>query len=136
VKYTAESGAVVTVAHFEHVMILTGYNATSVQVMDPLTGTTKYFYLDAFLDSWAVLGNRAILAGEPEPTPTPTQTPTPTATPTPTPTATPIGQVTVQAGDTFLGIAGRFGVTWQALASRNNLTYPYFIYPGDVLQLP
>lgn len=136
VEYTAESGATVTVAYFEHTMILTGYNTTSVQVMDPLTGTTKYFYLDAFLVSWAVLGNRAILSGEPEPAPTPTQTPTPTATPTPTPTPTPIGQVTIQAGDTLLGIAAVYGTTWQALASRNGLTYPYFIYPGDVLQLP
>ena len=136
VEYTGESGATTTVAHFEHTMVLTGYNATSVQVMDPLTGTTKYFYLDAFLDSWAVLGNRVVMAGEPEPTPTPTSTPTPTATPTPTPTPTPIGQVTVQAGDTLLGIASRHNTTWQALVSRNNMAYPYFIYPGDVLQLP
>lgn len=136
VEYTAKDGKTVTVAYFEHVMILTGYNATSVQLVDPLTGTTKSFYLDAFLDSWAVLGNRAILAGEPEPTPTPTQTPTPTATSTPTPSPTPIGQITVQAGDTLAGIASAYNVTWQALVSRNNLIYPYFIYPGDVLFLP
>lgn len=136
VEYTAENGDTVIVAHFEHTMILTGYSETRVQVVDPYSGTTKSFYLEAFLSSWSVLGNRAVIAGEPEPTPTPTQTPTPTATPTPTPTATPFGQVTVKAGDTLVGISAAHEVTWQALVSRNELTYPYFIYPGDVLFLP
>ena len=135
VEYTAQNGDTVSVAHFEHTMILTGYNAASVEVVDAYSGMTEYFYIDAFLDSWAVLGNRAILAGEPEPTPIPTQTPLPTSTPTPTPSPTPIGQVTVQVGDTLLGVAASFGTTWQALVSVNGLVYPYFIYPGDVLQL-
>ena len=135
IEYTAESGKTTTVAYYEHAMILTGYTETSVQVLDAGTGTTKFFYLDAFLQSWAVLGNRAILAGDPEPTPTPTNTPTPTATPTPTPSPTPIGQVLVQAGDTLLGIAAKYNVPWQTLIALNNLDYPYFIHPGDVLRL-
>lgn len=129
VEYEAEDGSTTTVAHFEHAMVLTGYSPTNVQVMDPLDGTTKYFYLESFLDSWAVLGNRAVLAGDPEPTPTPT------ATPTPTPSPTPVGQVTVQIGDTLLGIAAQAGLSWETLAALNDLRYPYFIYPGDVLRL-
>lgn len=141
VEYEVSNGETIIVAHFEHTMILTGYNTTSVQVEDPLTGETKSFSLDAFLSSWAVLGNRAILVGDPEPSPTPTQTPLPTATPTPTPsptpspTPTPTGQVTVQPGDTLLGIAAEFGVPWETLVDVNDLHYPYFIYPGDVLRL-
>ncbi len=135
VEYQAENGATTTVAHFEHVMVLTGYSTTRIQVMDPLDGATKYFYLDAFLDSWSVLGNRAILAGDPEPTPTPTATATPTATPTLTPSPTTIGQVTVRPGDTLLGIAAEFGLSWETLTALNDLHYPYFIYPGDVLRL-
>jgi uncharacterized protein YvpB len=135
VEYTAESGNTTTVAHYEHAMILTGYSETSVQVVDAGSGMLKYFYLDAFLTSWAVLGNRAILAGEPEPTPTPTNTPTPTATPTPTPSPTPIGEVVVQAGDSLIGIAVKYNVPWQTLIALNKLEYPYFIHPGDVLRL-
>lgn len=129
VEYEAENGETTTVAHFEHVMVLTGYSKTSVQVTDPQNGATKYFYLDAFLESWAVLGNRAILAGDPEPTPTPT------ATPTPAPSPTPIGQVSIQPGDTLLGIAAEFGLPWETLVALNELRYPYFIYPGDVLRV-
>ncbi len=142
VEYITENGESVTVAYFEHTMILTGYNSASVQVVDPLTGQTKYFFLDAFLTSWAVLGSSAILAGElaPSPTPTqtatPTQTPLPTSTPTATPSPTPISRITVQPGDTLLGIAETYGLSWQALSSHNGLRYPYFIYPGDILLLP
>lgn len=135
VEYTAESGNTTIVAHYEHAMILTGYSETNVQVVDAGSGMLKYFYLDAFLTSWAVLGNRAILAGEPEPTPTPTNTPTPTATPTPTPSPTPIGEVVVQAGDSLIGIAVKYDVPWQTLIALNKLEYPYFIHPGDVLRL-
>ncbi len=83
IAYTAKDGETTMVARFEHTMILTGYNKSSVEVVDALTGKTKYFFLDAFLDSWSVLGSRAILAGEAQPTPTPTHTSTPTATFTP-----------------------------------------------------
>jgi uncharacterized protein YvpB len=135
IEYTAESGNTTIVAYHEHAMILTGYSETSVQVVDPGDGSLKYFSVDSFLTSWAVLGNRAVLAGEPEPTPTPTNTPTPTRTPTPTPSPTPINQAVVQAGDTLLGIAERYSVSWQTLVALNNLKYPYFIHPGDVLRL-
>jgi LysM repeat protein len=43
--------------------------------------------------------------------------------------------VTVQAGDTLLGIAAKFNIPWQTLIALNDLSYPYFIHPGDVLRL-
>jgi LysM repeat protein len=42
----------------------------------------------------------------------------------------------VQPGDTLLGIAMANNTPWEVLATHNRLGYPYFIYPGDVLQLP
>ncbi len=71
----------------------------------------------------------------PSPTPAPTKTPAPTytpgpsptftatATPLPSPTARPDGAVvhTVAAGDTLLGIAGRYGVTLEDLLALNGL---------------
>jgi LysM repeat protein len=33
-------------------------------------------------------------------------------------------------------IAAQFGVTSDAIVSANNLTYPYTLYPGQVLTIP
>lgn len=131
-EYADSVGDVSIVAKREHVMNLIGYTPISVVVFDSLTGSVKYFPIDAFLTSWSVLGNRAIIAAPV----TPTATPTPENTPTPTITPTPPDHVVVVEGDTLLGIAARHNITWQQLTSLNNLVYPYFIYPGDVLKLP
>ncbi len=88
----------------------------------------------------------------PTATPTRTRTPTrrPTATPTRQPTSTPIpastgGQnsaaslnYTVQAGDTPVGIAERFGITVDQLLRANGLTREDAtkIRPGQVLIIP
>jgi uncharacterized protein YvpB len=142
VDYTDMEGHTTRVAPFEHTMILTGYSAASVRVVDALTGKTKYFYLDSFLTSWAVLGRRAIFAGEPLPAPTPTltttptMTPTPTPTPTPSPTPTPVWTHLVVPGDSLLVIAQVRDIPWRSLAEANDLVYPYFIYPGDLLLIP
>ena len=135
--YQTNAGEHVVVARFEHTMILTGYNSSSATVIDTFTGQTKTFALESFLKSWAVLGNRAILAGIPEPTATPEPSMAPTATlvPTPTPSPTPPSQVIVQPGDTLLGIAQLYNLSWQTLTLLNGLHYPYFIYPGDQLSL-
>ena len=149
ITYTTQGGRQVAVAYYEHTMILTAYTPSSITVVDPLFGQVKTFPLNSFLKSWAVLGNQAILylssgsTATPEPThtltptatPTQTPTPTPTQTPTPTPTATPVEFYTVANGDTLLKIAERFNITWQDLTVRNNLSYPYFIYPGIVLNV-
>ncbi|GAA2364698.1 LysM peptidoglycan-binding domain-containing protein [Streptomyces carpaticus] len=44
---------------------------------------------------------------------------------------------TVRSGDTLSGIATRYaGVTWQQIASANNIRSPYVIHPGDTLTIP
>jgi uncharacterized protein YvpB len=56
--YTAADGRKTVVARFEHTVILTGYTAESVTVVD---GARRYERpLSAFLESWAVLRNMAI----------------------------------------------------------------------------
>ena len=42
----------------------------------------------------------------------------------------------VQAGDSLLAIAGRFGVTMQAIMDANNLTNPDFVFSGQRLVIP
>lgn len=42
----------------------------------------------------------------------------------------------VQAGDSLLSIARRFGVTTKDLQAANNLSNPDLIYPGQVLVIP
>jgi len=43
---------------------------------------------------------------------------------------------TVKKGDWLYALAREFGINWQTLASINKITYPYIIYPGQVLKLP
>jgi hypothetical protein len=80
------------------------------------------------------------------PTPTPTATPfTPTATPTPRPTVTPTPTLTptpipplehqVQAGETLLYIAERYGVTVDDIRRLNNLSGDLIVV-GQVLRIP
>lgn len=45
-------------------------------------------------------------------------------------------QHTVQRGETLVILASRYGTTWQAIASLNNLTNPNRIYAGQVLLIP
>jgi uncharacterized protein YvpB len=153
ITYVTEAGKSVVVAHYEHAMILKGYDGDIIYAIDTYTGTEKIYYLQSFLASWAVLENQAVLADLPDPTPTftPTLTPTATLTPTPTltptltptpnptatstPTPTPITHVVVKVGDYLVGIAVRFNLTWQELTAMNGLKYPYFIYPGNVLRV-
>jgi LysM repeat protein len=146
--YTADDGQSVTVANFEHTMIVTGYNSQAVHVFDAYYGLPLVYDIATFLSSWRVLGYRAIIAEietapsplPPTETPTPTITPTATLTPSPYPTSTPLvitlNTIKVQAGDTLLGLAQRWKTTWEKLAQASQLEFPYFIYPGDILRLP
>lgn len=43
---------------------------------------------------------------------------------------------TVELGDYVSSIASEFGVTSDAIITANNLTYPYTLYPGQVLTIP
>ncbi|MHB1907422.1 MAG: LysM peptidoglycan-binding domain-containing protein [Nitrososphaerales archaeon] len=42
----------------------------------------------------------------------------------------------VQSGDTLSLIGSRFNVAWQNIASVNHIYSPYYIYVGEVLQIP
>jgi len=43
---------------------------------------------------------------------------------------------TVKKGDTLSGIAGKYGTTWQVLASYNNIKNPDVIRVGDTVKIP
>lgn len=60
-EYTAKDGQKVIVAAYEHVVIVTGYNETHIRYLN----NGKYFEApnDVFLNSWKVLGNMALIAG-------------------------------------------------------------------------
>ena len=61
--YTAPStGNTVPVARFEHTWIVTGYNLSTVTVVD--STWTYNVILETFLERWAVLENRAIILQE------------------------------------------------------------------------
>ena len=67
----------------------------------------------------------------------PTPTATLVATPIPSPTATPAVTVHVVAYlETLYSIAQVYGVSWEALAEANGLSYPYWIYVGQELVIP
>ncbi len=122
ITYTAKDGKKVTVARFEHTMILVGYDASQVHVVDAYSGLTQTYPLNTFLASWGVLGNMAVV-GEGRPAPAQKQ-------------ASGKDSYTVQSGDYLTGLAERFGTTWQELAKLNDISYPYTIYAGQVLKLP
>ncbi len=60
-EYTAKDGKKVIVAAYEHVVIVTGYNETHIRYLN----NEKYFDTPTkvFLNSWKVLGNMALIAG-------------------------------------------------------------------------
>lgn len=42
---------------------------------------------------------------------------------------------TVKSGDTLSGIGSKLGVNWKDIASKNGISSPYTIYPGQVLKI-
>jgi uncharacterized protein YvpB/LysM repeat protein len=124
VDYTALDGSTTQVAAFEHTMILTGYNSSSVQVVDAYTGQYQYYWVNTFLNSWAVLGNMAVFgsreANQQQDSPAEARG----------------GSYTVEKGDYLIALARRFGIDWKELADLNSIRYPFTIYPDQVLQLP
>lgn len=57
--YSPSSGQAIIVARYEHTVIVTGYSPGRVRVLDGDKTYTRS--LDAFLQSWAVLGNMAVI---------------------------------------------------------------------------
>lgn len=60
VEYQATDGSTVTVAHFEHTAIVIGYDEEGLTLLD--NDLVYWRTYAAFLDSWAVLGNMAVIA--------------------------------------------------------------------------
>jgi len=50
--------------------------------------------------------------------------------------ASPQWTYTVQSGDTLSSIGSRYGISYQAIAQANGISYPYLIYVGEQLTLP
>lgn len=60
--YTTTIGKQVTVAPFEHTMLMSGYSPDSVSLINAGTGEMGVYPLRDFLTSWKVLGNMAVTA--------------------------------------------------------------------------
>ena len=124
VEYEASDGSTARVAAYEHTMILTGYSSDTAQVVDAGSGQYQTYWLNSFLNSWAVLGNMAVVgSGE-------------TATHDVPPPEAHGESYTVQRGDYLIKLAKRFGISWMELAQLNSVGFPFTIFPGQVLQLP
>jgi LysM repeat protein/uncharacterized protein YvpB len=127
-------GSVFTAAPFEHTGIVVGYDPASYTVIDAFSGLAQWVDRSQFLNSWAVLGNLAVISRPADsgaaPPPPPADAGSPPASP---------GSAvyyTVQPGDYLIGISQRLGVNWVDLAALNNLSDPYWIYPGQQLLVP
>ncbi len=59
IEYTSSDGETNLVAHFEHTVIIIGYDSSYVTIQDG--GNVYQRSISQFLDSWSVLGNMAIL---------------------------------------------------------------------------
>ena len=119
VTYHAADGITTTVAPFEHTMLAVGYTESQVKVIDASNGALQSYPIASFMDSWSVLGNRAIVY---EGNPPEKQRPS-------------VSTYTVQPGDWLAGVAFRYNLDWQELARLNGIAYPYVIYPGQVLNV-
>ena len=60
--FTDSTGRIVTVAAYEHVVIVTGYNNQAIRYMN--NGRFYEIPTEIFLNSWGVLGNMAVIMGE------------------------------------------------------------------------
>jgi len=142
VTYTAKDGSQVIVARYEHTGILVGYDQANVYVVDAGNGNRQAHSIKNFKTSWGVLGNMAVSAVGTRPKPTQKTTPKPTSKPTEPPPKTDSktknkdNTYKVQRGDYLTKIARELELNWKIIAQINGLTYPYVIYPGQVLLLP
>ncbi len=152
-KYVASNGKTVTVAAFEHTMIVVGYDQNLVHVVDAYSGLQQVYPVQSFLASWSTLGRMAVTGGgKIEALPPPeielglhTYLPLLFAQPGPTEAASQPGgpakspdvpdAYTVKRGDFLMAVARHFGLDWRQLAELNGLSFPYILYTGQVLKL-
>jgi LysM repeat protein len=126
VSLSASDGALFPAAAFEHTGIVIAYDPSSYTVLDAFTGQAQRVDRTRFLNSWAVLGDMAILGSGVNLHPLVNSAADPSAASQPV-------YYTVQSGDTLRTIAARFGIGWTDLAVWNNLYSPYTIFPGEQL---
>jgi LysM repeat protein len=122
-SYTANDGSVVTVAAYEHSMIAYGYDLSGIYLIDAGSGGRAAYSYDNFRTSWGVLGNLGVTAqgafGQVPDVPVNTGD---------------LGDTyIVQPGDYLSKLASDWGISWQDLAALNGITYPYTLFPGQVL---
>jgi LysM repeat protein/uncharacterized protein YvpB len=122
VDLTSSDGAVFRAASFEHTGIVIGYDPASYTVLDAFTGFPQRVDRTQFLNSWAILGNMAVVGSGNNLNPLVNAATTP-------------AYYVVQPGDTLRNVAGKFGIDWADLAGWNNLFPPYPIFPGQQLTL-
>lgn len=125
ISYTSANGSTTTVARFEHTMVLVGYDPIWVYMIDAFSGQLQTYTVEAFLRSWEVLENMVVLGGQDLP-----------EEDLPASDRVKTDVYIVQRGDFLVALSNRFGINWQDLASANQLSYPYVIYPGQTLVIP
>ena len=122
--YRAKDGSTVTVAGYEHTMMAYGYDLSGIYLIDAGNASRKAYSYAVFLDSWGVLGNMAVTANGTRDV----------VVRTPEVGNNSIaGQYIVQKGDYLSKLAREWGIGWKDLAAINNISYPYTLYPGQVL---
>jgi LysM repeat protein len=126
IPLTSSDGSVFQAAPFEHTGIVIGYDSSSYMVLDAFSGLAQRIDRAQFLNSWAVLGNMAIVGSGINLRPLVNSATAPAI-------SSQEAYYTVQSGDTLRNIAARFGIGWIDLAAWNNLYAPYAIFPGQQL---
>jgi len=121
VPYVAPDGIETIVAPYEHTMILFGYDANNVHLIDAYTSKIETHSIASFLVSWTALDNMALTVIGAD--------------------ASVASQMAytgdyyeVQYGDSLLGLANAWAVPWDSLAALNGIVHPFSIYPGQVLK--
>jgi LysM repeat protein/uncharacterized protein YvpB len=126
IPLTASDGAVFQAAPFEHTGIVIGYDSSSYLVLDAFTGLAQRIDRAQFLNSWAVLGDMAVIGSGINLRPLMNSAMSSAV-------SSQAAYYTVHSGDTLRNIAARFGIGWTDLAAWNNLYTPYAIFPGQQL---
>jgi len=121
--YTTTDGQKIVVAAYEHVMLMVGYDSSSVIAINTGNGSTETFPLTSFLTSWRILENMAVVVNSAPPQPPP-------------PPDNSSDTYIVRPGDYLSKLANQWGVNWREIADLNGISYPYVIYPGQVLKIP
>jgi LysM repeat protein len=105
-------------------MMAYGYDLSGIYLIDAGNASRKAYSYAVFLDSWGVLGNMAVTANGTRDV----------VVRTPEVGNNSIaGQYIVQKGDYLSKLAREWGIGWKDLAAINNISYPYTLYPGQVL---